>query len=60
MGKIFAGKKHASLVYLALMGVQQVKFDTSTNLRRRMGSFYRSLEDVVLAVPDDERGVGLP
>jgi hypothetical protein len=32
-----------------------VKVGTSTNLRRRMGSFYRSLEDVVLAVAGDER-----
>jgi hypothetical protein len=33
-----------------------VKAGTSTNLRRQMGSFYRSLEDVVLAVPGDVRG----
>jgi hypothetical protein len=56
VAKIFAGEKHAPLVYFALMGVQQVKVGTSTNLRRRMASFYRSLEeDVVLAVPGDER-----
>ena len=61
VAKIFAGEKHAPLVYFALMGVQQVNAGTSTNLRRRMASFYRSLEDVVLAFPGDEREeFGLP
>ena len=32
-----------------------MKVGTSANLRRRTGSFYRSLEDVVLAVAGDER-----
>jgi len=36
-------------------GSMMVKAGTSTNLRRRMGSFYRSLEGVVLAVPGNER-----
>lgn len=51
MARIFAGEKHAPLVYLALMGVQQVKVGTSTNLGKRLAGFHRSLEDVVLAVP---------
>jgi hypothetical protein len=55
VAKVLAGEKHAPLVYFALMGTQQVKVGTSTNLRNRMKGFYRSLEDVVLAVPGDER-----
>jgi hypothetical protein len=54
VAKILAGEKHAPLVYFVLMGSQQVKVGTSTNLRKRITSFYRSLDDVVLTVPGGE------
>ena len=40
VAKILAGEKHAPLVYFVLMGGQQVKVGTSTNLRKRIASFY--------------------
>ena len=50
LGRIFAGRTHAPVVYFARVG-DNVKIGTSTNLRGRMQLLYLLMEDVLAVVP---------
>lgn len=50
LGRIFAGRTHAPVVYFARAG-DNVKIGTSTQLKTRLQAFYLTLDDVLIVIP---------
>ncbi len=55
LGRLLSGEHHSPVVYFARVSPDRVKVGTTTNLRKRMRSFYLDLSDVLLIVPGGQQ-----
>jgi hypothetical protein len=55
LGRLLRGEHHGPVVYFARLSADRVKIGTTTNLRKRMRSFYLDLSDVLLVVPGGQK-----